>query len=379
MFSGAKLLTLLASVVAATQCGNQASIDVAVKTPLHVVSNGDAAFSQIVQRAGATFAAPHFKSINVPANGKLTITSLDGKDSVVFHGGESATNIRADWISGAGVVVAYEAPTYVKQASPVFEIDEVAFGKPPSPLEALCDADQSQAAACYASDAAKTKSGKAVARLLINGQSLCTGWLVGSEGHMLTNNHCIKTAAAANDVQVEFGAECKTCEDPNNQKQLACKGEIVATSATFLATSPTSDFTLVKLNVKDGVDLTKYGYLQVRPDGPKLNETIHIIGHAAGWPKRFAVTTLDGPGTVTTTSFQSRCQADEFAYRLDTQGGNSGSPVLSTDENVVVGLHNCGGCPDGDNAGIKINKVFDILKAQNIVIKDAVVSSKPAC
>ncbi|KDO15875.1 hypothetical protein SPRG_18591, partial [Saprolegnia parasitica CBS 223.65] len=141
---------------------------------------------------------------------------------------------------------------------------------------------------------------------------------------------------------------------------------IVATSATFLATSPSSDFTLVKLNVKDGVDLAKYGYLQVRLDGPKLNETIHILGHAAAWPKRFAVTTLGGPGTVTSTSFQSLCQADEFAYRLDTQGGNSGSPVVSTDENVVVGIHNCGGCPDGDNAGIKINNVFDILKAQNI-------------
>ncbi|KDO15833.1 hypothetical protein SPRG_18630 [Saprolegnia parasitica CBS 223.65] len=61
---------------------------------------------------------------------------------------------------------------------------------------------------------------------------------------------------------------------------------------------------------------------------------------------------------------------------LDTQGGNSGSPVFSTKENVVVGLHNCGGC---ENGGIKINKVVDILKAKNLVPKDAIVNTKPAC
>ncbi|EQC25282.1 hypothetical protein SDRG_16836 [Saprolegnia diclina VS20] len=381
MLGAAKLLSLFAAAAVAQQCTvvEQGIYKIAEKTPVSVTYNGDAAFSQIFQKDGATFAAPHFKSVNVPANGKLTITSLDGKNSEVFTGGESATNVRASWTSGKGVVVSYEAPSYTKSAVPVFELDEISFGKPTPLIESICGKDDSKPAPCYADDAAKTKSGKAVARLLIGGDGLCTGWLIGSEGHLITNNHCIGSAADAADVQVELGAECKTCDDPNNQQQLACAGEIVATSATFIVTDTTADFALVKLNVKDGVDIKKYGYLQVRPDGPKLNEEIHILGHAVGWPKRFAVVVDSGkPGVVTNTSIES-CQPDEFGYELDTQGGNSGSPIFSTKDNVVVGIHNCGGCPDGPNGGIKINKVVDILKAKNLVPKDAIAGDKPAC
>ena len=43
---------------------------------------------------------------------------------------------------------------------------------------------------------------KAVARLLIGGTSACTGWLIGSEGHLLTNEHCIHNASDAASLQV---------------------------------------------------------------------------------------------------------------------------------------------------------------------------------
>nr|AIG56215.1 secreted protein [Achlya hypogyna] len=382
MLSFAKLITFFAGAVAAQTCSfsEQGAIKIGEKTPVSVTFNGAAPFSQIFQKDGATFAAPHFKSINVPANGKLTVTSLDGKQSAVYLGGEKVENVRAGWTSGKGVVVSYEASSYAAQDAPIFVLDEVSFGKRSPLSESLCGSDNSKPAPCYAtSEPTKYKSGKSVARLLIGGESLCTGWLIGSEGHLITNNHCVGSADEAKDVQVELGAECKTCEDPKNQEQLACPGEIVATDATFVATSELADFTLIKLNIKAGVDIKKYGYLQVRPDGPKLGEEIHILGHAQGWPKRFAIVVDSGkPGVVTNTSIPS-CQPDEFGYQLDTQGGNSGSPIIASKENVVVGIHNCGGCPDGDNGGIKINKVVDILKAANAVPKDAIAGDKPAC
>ncbi|EQC38038.1 hypothetical protein SDRG_04468 [Saprolegnia diclina VS20] len=379
MFGLTKLITFFAAAAAAQQCVQQASIEIGKETPLSLTFNGDAPFSHTIKQVGATYTAVHFDALNIPAGATLTISSLDGKESVKYVGGESRTNVFAEWISGSEAVLSYEAAAYTKQATPVFAIDKVTFGKPPSPLEAICGKDDSKPTKCYTADAAKQKSALSVARLLIGGKSLCTGWLIGSEGHLMTNNHCIKTADDAKNVQVEFGAVCATCDDPNNTKQLGCKGEIVATDAVHLISNPENDFALIKLNVKDGVDIKKYGYLQVRPDGPKLKEEIHIIGNPRGYPQYAAIVVDDGkPGVVTDLSIES-CVPDEFGYELDTQGGNSGSPVFSTKENVVVGLHNCGGCPDGPNGGLKINKIVDILKAKNLVPKDAIVGDKPAC
>ncbi|OQR82334.1 hypothetical protein ACHHYP_16210 [Achlya hypogyna] len=369
MFGLTKFVAFIATAVAAQQCQLQSSIEIGKDTPLSLTFNGDAPFSRTISQAGATYTSIHFDALNVPAGATVTISSLDGKESVKFAGGESRRDLFADWISGSDAVLTYEAPVYSKQASPVFVVDKVTFGKPNSPLESICGQDDSKPTQCYAADAAKQKSALRSARA---GS--------GSEGHMMTNNHCIKSADDAKNVQVELGAQCAKCDDPLNKKQLACKGTIVATNATLIVTDPANDFALVKLNIKEDVDIKKWGYLQIRPDGPKLGEEIHIIGNPKGWPQHAAIVVDTGlPGVVTNMSIPS-CQDDEFGYELDTQGGNSGSPVFSTKDNVVVGLHNCGGCPDdGPNGGIKINKVLDILKKNNAVPKDAIAGDKPAC
>nr|AIG56214.1 secreted protein [Achlya hypogyna] len=379
MFGFTKLIAFCAAAVAAKQVYTpQSAIQVAV--PIKYDLSASAPISTDIYNPANTFVSVHFESLNVPEGGILTLTSFDGADSVTFHGGESKKDVYAEWLTAGkgGVKVKYDGPTLTKDAGNVFVIDKIMVGKQAPVFESLCGPDKSKPAPCYADDSVKTKSGKAVARLLIGGSSLCTGWLVGSEGHLLTNHHCIETEDDAKNLQVELGAECKTCDDPNNQKQLGCKGEIVATDAKFVASDELADFTLVKLNIKDGVDIKKYGYLQIRPEGPKLNEQIHILGHAVGWPKRFAIVTQNGQlGTVTNSSIPS-CQPDEFGYVLDTQGGNSGSPVISNVDNAVVGIHNCGGCPTGPNGGIKIDKVVDILKKANALPKDA-IAGKPAC
>ncbi|KAF0719377.1 Aste57867_1073 [Aphanomyces stellatus] len=72
-----------------------------------------------------------------------------------------------------------------------------------------------------------------------------------SEGHLIPSNHSIGNAATAGKTQFEFGAECY---DPNKCVQLGWNGETVP-----------NDFTLVKLRLKAGVLLAKYGCLQAPP------------------------------------------------------------------------------------------------------------------
>ncbi|EQC25285.1 hypothetical protein SDRG_16839 [Saprolegnia diclina VS20] len=374
-----RLATLTSALLVAAMA-SPAPLDIGADNALAFSADGSKPVSQIIERSGATYISLHFTSMDLPEGASITITSLDGSKKVSYTGKHDdlfTTTIDAD-----RVVLTYTAPSYEKTVSgSVFAVDKFISGTggPKNVLESICGEDNSKPSQCYAQDE-KTKfdTSKAVARLLINGRSLCTGWLIGSEGHLMTNWHCIKTADDAKNVQVEFAAKCATCEDPNNTKQLACKGNLVASDAEYIVSDQKNDFALVKLKLKDGVDLKQYGYLQVRPSGPVLNEEIYIPQHPKGNPQHMALVTANNtPGKIVDLSSGS-CyteipEKDYVGHQLDTQGGSSGSPMISTKDNVVVALHNCGGC---NNGGIKMNRIVEFLASKNIPLpKDATATS----
>ncbi|CAK4260399.1 unnamed protein product [Aphanomyces euteiches] len=375
MFALATLAALFVGLASAAQ-----NIKVGADRSLNLSAPANQVFSYIIRQEGATYIAPHFVDLDIPAGATLQISALDGSQTVKYNGKQS--DFYAEYVRGSEAVVSYFPPPTgittddINTESVAFTVDRYASGfpTPDSNIEAICGADNTQAITCVkTSDPTKYQKAQAVARLLIGGNSLCTGWLFGSEGHLITNNHCIGNAATAKNVQFEFAAECATCSDPNNTKQLACPGVTVATSAQFIYTSQTLDFTLVKLNLKSGVSLSKYGYLQARESGPVLNEPIYIPQHPGGKPTRLATVLDSGKvGTVESLSIAS-CQADEIGYTLDTENGASGSPVLSTKDNAVVALHNCGGCLNG---AIKINKVVSQLKSLSFLPANAVTGSR---
>jgi len=57
-------------------------------------------------------------------------------------------------------------------------------------------------------------------------------------------------------------------------------------------------------------------------------------------------------------------------YNADTQGGSSGSPVLSATDNAVVALHHCGGC---QNVAVDVRDVISSLKTKGISIANLTV------
>ncbi|ETV64485.1 hypothetical protein H257_18629 [Aphanomyces astaci] len=246
--------------------------------------------------------------------------------------------------------------------------------------EAICGTDQSLASvALKDSETTKYQLAQAVARLKISG-GWCTAWLWGSEGHLVTNNHCIGSAADAATAIAEFGAECATATDPNNGIKGACVGTYVSNSSTLIITDPTLDFTLVKLNVNHGINITQFGYLQARDSAVHMNDPIYITGHPGAKPKRITYLSDDGKSPrITNTSTSSLCgEQDTLAYNVDTEGGSSGSPILGALDNKVVALHNCGGCTatGGANTGNKIELIIKLLKSKNLLPKDAVAGDR---
>jgi V8-like Glu-specific endopeptidase len=193
----------------------------------------------------------------------------------------------------------------------------------------------------------------------------------------VTNNHCISDAADAANAFAEFGAECATVEDPDNKNFYGCEGVIVSNNSTFIITDEDLNFTLMKLNVEAGIDITKYGYLQARDADVKLDDPIYIAGHPLMRPRHISSLNDDGkPARITSTSMEG-CSADNLGYNVDTHRGNSGSPILGQSDNKVVGLHDerCSHChTDGtdENSGTKITKILALLRSKNLLPKDAV-------
>ncbi|RHZ30381.1 hypothetical protein DYB37_012096 [Aphanomyces astaci] len=247
-----------------------------------------------------------------------------------------------------------------------------AFFEDVKQLESICNTDESQNNVCYKdSEPAKVSKSKAVARLRLNYiGSWCTGWLFGSEGHLMTNYHCINSADAAAFTRVEFDAVTPGCQDWSSRGSHL--GKIAAENVTVIFSDRALDFALVKVNLIDEFDLTPYGYLQASDQTVKVNDTAYVMGHPNGRPRRIAMVKDGAPtGRITTTNYTetkpSLClNVDRLGHNLDTEQGSSGTPLLSATTNLVIGLHNCGGCKAattayGANYAIKMTYIINLL------------------
>jgi PKD repeat protein len=223
-------------------------------------------------------------------------------------------------------------------------------------FEAVCSSDDKEWAKCYLGTTMYDEA-RAVCRLLINGSSACTGWLLGSEGHVMTNNHCISTQTSASNTDYEFMAEGATCST-SCASWGACPGTVEASSGSLIQTDSNLDYTLVLL--PSNITGT-YGYMQLRDTLPSLDERIYIPQHPSAWGKQLAVESdTDGPYAKIYSTNQTPCMGGpgDIGYYADTAGGSSGSPVLAYSDHLVVALHHCANCP---NRGVPIPPIITDL------------------
>jgi lysyl endopeptidase len=218
-------------------------------------------------------------------------------------------------------------------------------------LENTCGVDDSQEVACLRVDRRVFQKSNSVIRLLVHKSTasvFCTGWLVGSEGHVMTNNHCIGTPKEAASTTFEFLAQGETCKD-HCDHPLACKGTVEASSALLVAASPTQelDYALLLLNLSHEQRkslVIKYGFLSMRATAPNLHENIYIPQHPQGFGKRIATKNQAQKGKILSTNITGcNLKNSSLGYALYTKGGSSGSPIISHVDHNVVGLHYCGG------------------------------------
>jgi lysyl endopeptidase len=220
--------------------------------------------------------------------------------------------------------------------------------------ESVCAGDQSHDAVCYrSSDPVAYTRSEAIARLLINGTELCTGWRVGAKNRMLTNNHCFDNSDDAYDTEVWFNYRCAVCGRSATVRPTKVWGDrVVLTNRTY-------DFTLFTV---DGFDrIQKYGYLALDTRRPNRNEELYVPQHPAGEPLRIAGALGEKAGNCKAVdrAYDGYATDSDVSYYCDTQGGSSGSPVLSRATNKVIALHHFGGCP---NSGVRADLILTRIK-----------------
>ncbi|POM60096.1 hypothetical protein PHPALM_31086 [Phytophthora palmivora] len=348
--------------------------------PLNVDVTAGTSRENLISYEFASYIAVHFADFDLPDGDSVVISSPDA-DITVSHtytgrGRDQRGTFIASFIPGNSVTVTYKS-VGTASAGQGYRITGFSRGYPTMREESICgDGDQSLPSKCYAPGTNLSeelpqayKKAQAVARLLINGSYLCTGWLGGTEGHLFTNHHCFEQADWALTTDIEFGAESSSCSD-QCETQLGCTGKIVATTSTLIADSEDIDYSVIQL--PDCVDLSSYGYLQLRESGPVLNESIYVPQHPDGYAKRI-VSTVDGGDKTTIRSVgqDGACGIDQVGHDADTKGGSSGSPLMASSDNLVVAIHHCGGCT---NTAIDVRTVLTDLASKNITIKNLVAS-----
>lgn len=230
----------------------------------------------------------------------------------------------------------------------------------------VCGKDQTNEIKCFYGSRRIYKNGKAVLRTRKGKSSHCTAWLVGDEGHVLTNYHCAKTVDEAESLRFEAMAEGRWCRS-DCRTELGCKGKFIHTKPLqFIATggSRDNDWTLLRVPKENREKvLAKYGYARIRASGPVAGEQVYVIGHPNGYGKRISY--LDGNDVlkILSTTENTSCGTSEVIYRADTDEGSSGSPVFGAKDGLVVAMHHCGGCEeDGSNSAINIKKLDAVAK-----------------
>ena len=188
----------------------------------HPYSNSSIAWSQRIKYEGATYIAVHFNKFELAPGDFLLVKSPDSDRSWKYtEKGNSTYSNEGFWsIPVYGDELVIEIHKNSNNNYYGYYIDKFARGYTEKEVnservgdfESLCGADDSANAICYqTSEPNAYNRSRAVARLLINGTGACTGWLIGDQGHIMTNNHCVGTSSDANNVTVEFMAQGSTC------------------------------------------------------------------------------------------------------------------------------------------------------------------------
>lgn len=318
-----------------------------IDSGLHVgtVDEAAAVFGEFVHVSGVPWLRIHFGDYNLGHSSYLTLTSLQ-------DGGQQRLNAISlpQWQNASAFfngdtvhVVLHVAPD---DEGVFFRIEEVTVGEWGAP------GTQSQ---CGDNDDRIASNDAAVGRIMPAG---CTGWIVSNGAH-LTAGHCVGTSMST----LQFNIPTSTCDgttvNPPPEDQYAIDSLVnfadggLGNDWAVFACFPDSNTGLLPVEAQQE-------FFRMTRDAI-VGGNVRVTGHG-----------LDDDPTGCTGFWNATSQTQQthsgdwineyvqgnsvvvIDYIVDTEGGNSGSPVqLGAFPRVTIGIHTNGGCapPDFGNSG----------------------------
>ena len=326
--------------------GDEVAVQMQTVHPYNATGQQGVVFEQEFYNKNSSYIKLYFEDFDLNPGDYIEISTHNTGESILYaekgkiidQQGTMISNFWSRILMDEKVTVRLHATSGANSHSG-FKITKVAYGYSEAKINALvtgksiCGADNKQRIACYGGTI--FNKSKAVCRLVINGSSLCTGWLLGSQGHIMTNNHCIGNSSDAANTDYQFNYQYTNCTGGGGSYTNY-------SGATFIKTSSYYDYTLVKLASNP---TGTYGYLQLSQSAAGVGRRIYIPQHPGGRPKEISVNT--DVGGVNGKSAIDQVTTNGLRYYADTEGGSSGSPVIDYYNHSVLAIHNTGGCTNG--------------------------------
>ncbi len=326
-------------------------------------------WSTVVHYPGASYIAVHFDRFELAPGDRLELTDPAGNYKHTYTGRGFQDRGGDFWglsILGDTMIITLRAQQSIDTDKFGVLIDRWTHGFPdvsPGP-DAVCGPKDFRDVECYKTAyPTEYNKSRAVVRLIKNGSAHCTGWLASCQNHIITNQHCVGSQAELNQIEFQFDYKTPGCASGTASVALQLQG------GTLLESDAPLDYALITPALAGNDPQATYGFLQWDKDRlPNIDERIYIPGHPSGVPKIIALDSSDtvhdqsGKCEVSSTS-EPACQTSgppDIGYYCDTEGGSSGSPVISGNTHKVVALHHCASCP---NRGVPIMNVYASIQS----------------
>lgn len=336
----------------------------------------------LVEHEETDFIGLHFTSMHIADSCTLYTQGSNGQlENVVqeFDAQSKYNNMEEFWawsVESSTVALALGCATASDADNTTFSIDKYAVqADSPSPAS-ICGPDDKVNAVCYKNTYSTVyNKAKAVCRIRIGGVGSCTGWLVGvsTSGNslLLTNEHCISSQSDVDNSSFQFMAENPTCSGSTS----GSNNGIVYGGKTLKKMNAGLDYALVELEPRGGTHAHQaHGYFGLESRAPRVNEQIYIPQHAGARMKQLGIVDTENSPTVckVLSINQNGCTSSsnvDFRYKCDTEGGSSGSPVVSYSSNKIIGLHHCGGGCRG-NMGTMMSQIYPQISGLMFEMKE---------
>ncbi|MEK7760798.1 MAG: FG-GAP-like repeat-containing protein [Nitrospirota bacterium] len=228
-------------------------------------------------------------------------------------------------------------------------------------------------AICGATDDRVTSTNPRAGRIMPIG---CTGWLIDG-GSLLTAGHCIN----ANTQTVEFNVPASQADGTPVAPPVRDQYRVIAGSIVSQNTGVGNDWAVfrVLMNTQSGLMPAAAQGATFQVSNTNNPAQVRITGYGVDGPApNFGA---GGPRNAQNQTQQTHSGALSqntggsntgiLRYNPDTQGGNSGSPVIVEGTNVTIGIHTNGGCTatGGTNAGTSFRNAVLWTTVNNVRVR----------